>query len=40
MGKIIFDDSIELFIPPREYLGDLIKTAKIDLIYERKYNVI
>lgn len=28
------DESIELYIPPKEYLGDLTKYANTDLIYE------
>ena len=33
------DDSIELFIPPREFLGDLKKNADIDGIFEWMKNI-
>ncbi len=33
------DENIELLLPPREYLGDLTKTAKIDKIIEWMENI-
>ncbi len=33
------DESIELFIPPREYLGDLVKSADIDYLFEWLENM-
>ena len=35
----LIDEEIELFIPPREFLGDLNKNAQIDNLFEWLRNV-